>query len=62
MMHLLIPVDGSDDAGRAAAFAATLARKLNASISLLFVYDVPTASAMGLARQSPEDIERIKAG
>lgn len=60
MKHLLIPVDGSDGAARAARFGAELARELRAKISLLYVYDAPTASAMGLARSSPEELERAK--
>lgn len=57
MNHLLVPVDGSENACRAAAFAASLAQKLGAKLTLIHVYDAPTAAAMGLARQSREQID-----
>ncbi|MBX3251588.1 MAG: universal stress protein [Myxococcales bacterium] len=58
MKHLLVPVDGSENACRAAAFAASIARKLGAKVTLIHVYDAPTAAAMGLAHQSKEHIDR----
>lgn len=47
MRRLLVPVDGSECATRAACFAAELARDTGAEVSLVHVYDAPTAAAMG---------------
>jgi nucleotide-binding universal stress UspA family protein len=49
MKHILVPVDGSEGAGRAAAFAARLGAPHDAKLSLLFVYDAPAVVSMGLA-------------
>jgi len=49
MRSILVPVDGSDSASHAAGFAATLARSLSSKLTLLHVYDAPTASLLGLA-------------
>ncbi|RLB48516.1 MAG: hypothetical protein DRJ42_23055 [Deltaproteobacteria bacterium] len=49
MKHIVVPVDGSEQAARAALFAARLASPHRAQITLLFVYDAPSAVNMGLA-------------
>lgn len=49
MKHIVVPVDGSEQAARAALFAARLAAPHGARITLLFVYDAPAAVSMGLA-------------
>jgi nucleotide-binding universal stress UspA family protein len=49
MKSILVPVDGSESAGRAAAFAATLGRALSSPLTLLYVYDAPAAAVLGLA-------------
>jgi nucleotide-binding universal stress UspA family protein len=58
MKTILVPVDGSVGANRAVQFAARLARDTGAALTLLHVYDAPTASQMGLARQSGDDFKR----
>ncbi|MBW2464414.1 MAG: universal stress protein [Deltaproteobacteria bacterium] len=49
MKHIVVPVDGSEQAARAALFAAQLASPHGAQITLLFVYDAPAAVSKGLA-------------
>lgn len=49
MKSILVPVDGSESANRAAAFAATLGKALSSQLTLLYVYDAPTAALLGLA-------------
>lgn len=45
MQQLLVPIDGSESAEKAAAFAANLARVLGAEVTLVHVYDGPSAAA-----------------
>lgn len=49
MKSILVPVDGSESANRAAGFAATLGRALSSQLTLLYVYDAPAAAVLGLA-------------
>jgi nucleotide-binding universal stress UspA family protein len=42
MKHILVPTDFSDDAGNASHYAARLAEKLQASVTLLHAYMLPT--------------------
>jgi nucleotide-binding universal stress UspA family protein len=49
MKSILVPVDGSESASRAAGFAGKLAGPLTAKLILLHVYDAPAASLLGLA-------------
>jgi len=46
---MLVPVDGSEGSVKAAKFAADLGRDAGAEVTLVHVYDLPTASAMGLS-------------
>lgn len=55
MKHIVVPVDGSEEAARAAEFAAHLASPHGAKITLLFVYDAPAAVSMGLAGLAGDD-------
>jgi nucleotide-binding universal stress UspA family protein len=48
MKRILVPVDGSPGATRAAAFASKLAKDSGADIHLVHVYDAPTAVQLGL--------------
>ncbi len=57
MKMILVPVDGSPGAGKAVRFAAGLARDTGAKLTLLHVYDAPTAVQVGLARESNEDFD-----
>jgi nucleotide-binding universal stress UspA family protein len=59
MNNIVVPVDGSEHAKRAAKFAAKLAGDANAALTLIHVYDPPTASLMGLAAKSREEIDAI---
>lgn len=66
MKEILVPVDGSDGANRAARFAGFLASELGAQVTLFHVYDAPTAAALGLAAmtgpEAKEACERVAAG
>ena len=57
---IIVPVDGSSGANKAAKFAGELARQTGAELILMHVYDAPTAAAMGLARQSKEELEHAE--
>lgn len=48
MRRLLVPVDGSEGSIKAAQFAGNLVRDAGGEVILLYVYDVPAASTMGL--------------
>ena len=56
MKKLLVAVDGSEGANRAARFAAQLARETQASIELLHVYDAPAALHLGLRMRSDKEV------
>ena len=56
MKRILVPVDGSDGANRAAAFAAKLAQGMGASLTLIHVYDLPLLGNSGLVQFSEEDL------
>ena len=60
MNNIVVPVDGSEPANRAAKFAAKLAADANAALTLVHVYDPPTASLMGLEAKSREEIDAIR--
>jgi nucleotide-binding universal stress UspA family protein len=60
MHNIVVPVDGSEHANRAAQFAAKLAGDANAALTLVHVYDPPTASLMGLEAKSREEIDAIR--
>lgn len=49
MNTILVAVDGSEGARRAARFAAGLARETGAALELMHVYDMPTAVHLGIA-------------
>ncbi len=57
--RILVPVDGSDGAGRAAAYAADLASACNCPITLLYVYHPDPNRVMGMVGLSRERIEEI---
>jgi nucleotide-binding universal stress UspA family protein len=59
MKHIVVPVDGSAAAGRAAKFASELLRG-EGKITLLFIYDAPAAEMLGLGALSEPEIERMK--
>ena len=61
MRDILVPVDGSEGACRAARFAASLAKETGATLTLLHVYDAPTAAALGLTLLPPADVQRMVA-
>lgn len=56
MKSILVPVDGSESASRAAAFAGKLAVALRSKLILLHVYDAPAASILGLASLAEADV------
>lgn len=60
MNNIVVPVDGSEHANRAAQFAAKLAADANAALTLIHVWDPPTASLMGLEAKSREEFDAIR--
>lgn len=60
MKRIVVPVDGSEGAGKAARFAAELAAALNAELLLLHVFDAPTVAQMGLEALDREGVARAK--
>lgn len=58
--EIVVPVDGSDGASRAAVFAARLATALQCPIQLLYVFPATPMSMMGFARMSAEEILRAQ--
>ncbi len=56
MKSILVPVDGSASANRAAGFAGRLARAMRSKLILLHTYDAPAASLLGLASMGEEAV------
>ncbi|MCA9667186.1 MAG: universal stress protein [Myxococcales bacterium] len=56
MRSILVPVDGSEGSRHAAVFAARLARATGAKLTLMHVYDIHSASSLGLRALSREDM------
>ncbi len=62
MAKILVPVDGSDQSCRAAAWAAKSAARAGDTITLLYVFEITSAEAMALAPMTREDIDtRVRA-
>ncbi len=59
-MKILVPVDGSDQATQAAAWAAKQAAGTGGSVTLLHVHALPATEAMGMANLSREQIAEIE--
>ncbi len=59
-MKILVPVDGSDQAGQAAAWAAKRAAETGGSVTLLHVHALPATEAMGMANLSRDQIAEIE--
>jgi nucleotide-binding universal stress UspA family protein len=57
--RILVPVDGSTGAGRAAAYAADLAGAFGCPITLLYVYHPDPNRVMGMVGLSRERIDEI---
>ena len=57
--RILVPVDGSEGAARAAAYAADLAGAFNCPITLLYVYHPDPNRVMGMVGLPRERIEEI---
>ena len=62
--RILVPIDGSDNAFRAASFAIDLASKYSSELILLHVFDLnQTRYSIGLLGVGyPSNIEKIKEG
>jgi nucleotide-binding universal stress UspA family protein len=54
--EIVVPVDGSGGAGRAASFAARLAAAIRCPIRLLYVFPMTSMAMVGLSRMSSEEI------
>lgn len=58
--EIVVPVDGSAGAGRAASFAARLAVAIRCPIRLLYVFPATSMALVGFSRMSPEEIALAK--
>ena len=58
--HILVPVDGSEAATHAAAYAAQLARAFDARLTLVHVFDAPGVVALGLRSLGAEQIKQVE--
>ncbi len=56
---IIVPVDGSEGAARAAAFGADLARATHSPLQLLHVFSPTSNELMGMAHLPREQIESI---
>lgn len=62
MKRIVVAVDGSEGANKAAQFAGRLARDTGAALTLVHVYDMPSVAAMGLRHVSEGELARIREG
>ncbi len=56
---IIVPVDGSEGSGRAAAFAADLAAATDSAVQLLYVFAPSGNEIVGMAQLSKERIQEI---
>src|SRR6056297_1014765 len=56
---VLVPVDGSEGAARAAEFGAALAQATGSPLRLLHVYSPTSVEVVGMAQLSKEQIQKI---
>jgi nucleotide-binding universal stress UspA family protein len=59
MQRILVPVDGSESAGRAAAFAAQSARTTGARLTLMHVLDASPATGLGLVALTGDELQAV---
>jgi nucleotide-binding universal stress UspA family protein len=59
MKEILVPVDGSPNATRAALFGARLAGNLNARLCLFHVLPAASSEVVGLASLTKEEIQNL---
>ena len=58
--EIVVPVDGSDGAGRAASFAARLAAAIRCPVRLLYVFPATPMAMVGFSRMSSEEIKQAQ--
>ncbi len=56
--EILVPVDGSDNANRAVAFAASMAAALQVPMRLFYVFPAASVEVIGMAGMSRDDIDQ----
>lgn len=57
--EILVPVDGSENANRAAQFAASMASVLDVPVRLFYVFPAASVEVIGMAGMSRDDIDRV---
>lgn len=58
--EIIVPVDGSAGAARAASFAARLAAAIRCPIRLIYVFPATSMAMVGFSTMSAEDIKRTQ--
>lgn len=58
--RIIVPVDGSEGSGRAAAFAARLGSALGIPITLAHVVPMTPESVMGLSQLDKAEVEKVQ--
>lgn len=56
--EILVPVDGSDNANRAAVFALELAKAMQVGVRLFYVFPAASVEIIGMAGMSRSDIDQ----
>ncbi len=58
--QIVVPIDGSDGAGRAASFAARLAASTGCPIRLIYVFPATSMAMVGFSTMSSDEIKHAQ--